>query len=110
MGLDYAAATNAFRADSGSLVSAVDYGSNSLKIGVPTPFGDVMSMADVIAKKWAFATDITTCCHKYLPIRSQKPQTITNLPLSRQTQNLASLLKSVDRNSQASLPVACAYN
>ena len=110
MGLDYAAATNAFRADSGSLVSAVDYGSNSLKIGVPTPFSNVMSMADVITKEWAFAADITTCCHKYLPIPSQKPQTITNLPLSRQTQNLASLLKSVDRNSQASLPVACAYN
>jgi hypothetical protein len=110
MGLDYAAAANAFRADSGSLVSSVDYGSNPLKIGVPTPLGNVMSMTDVIAKEWSFAANVTTCCHKCLPMPSQKRRTIANLPPSRQTQNLSSLLKFGVTNTQASLLVPCAYN
>jgi hypothetical protein len=44
-------------------VGTVDNGPNSLKIGVPATLGNVMGVADIIAKKRPFAADITTCCH-----------------------------------------------
>ena len=44
-------------------MGSVDNGPNSLKIGVPSPIRDVMSMAHVVAKQWTFPANITACCH-----------------------------------------------
>jgi hypothetical protein len=44
-------------------MSSVDDCPDSLKIGVPSPLGDVMSMAHVVAKQGTFTTNITACCH-----------------------------------------------
>jgi len=44
-------------------MGSVDNGPNSLKIGVPPPLRDVMSMAHVVAKQWTFPANITACCH-----------------------------------------------
>jgi hypothetical protein len=38
-------------------------GANPLKIGIPSPLGDVMSMAHVVAKQGTFSANITACCH-----------------------------------------------
>jgi len=46
-----------------SLMSSVDDGPDSLKIGVPSPLGDVMSMAHVVSKQGTFSANITACCH-----------------------------------------------
>ena len=44
-------------------MGSVDDGPDSLKIGVPPPLGDVMSMAHVVAKQGTFPANITACCH-----------------------------------------------
>ena len=44
-------------------MSSVDDGPDSLKIGIPPPLGDVMSMAHVVAKQGTFSANITACCH-----------------------------------------------
>ena len=44
-------------------MGSVDDGPDSLKIGVPPPLGDVMSMAHVVAKQGTFSANITACCH-----------------------------------------------
>ena len=46
-----------------SLMGSVDDGPDSLKIGVPSPLGDVMSMAHVVSKQGTFSANITACCH-----------------------------------------------
>ena len=46
-----------------SLMGSVDDCPDSLKIGVPSPLGDVMSMAHVVAKQGTFSANITACCH-----------------------------------------------
>ena len=45
------------------LMGSVDDCPDSLKIGVPSPLGDVMSMAHVVAKQGTFSANITACCH-----------------------------------------------
>ena len=49
-----------------SLMGSVDDGPDSLKIGVPSPLGDVMSMAHVVSKQGTFSTNITACRHDHL--------------------------------------------
>jgi hypothetical protein len=44
-------------------MGSVDDCPDSLKIGVPSPLGDVMSMAHVVAKQGTFPANITACCH-----------------------------------------------
>jgi len=44
-------------------MGSVDDGPDSLKIGVPSPLGDVMSMAHGVSKQGTFSTNITACCH-----------------------------------------------
>ena len=44
-------------------MGSVDDCPDSLKIGVPSPLGDVMSMAHVVAKQGTFSANITACCH-----------------------------------------------
>jgi hypothetical protein len=63
MRLDNATGPDTGGTYSGSLVGPVDNGPNSLKIGVPPPLRDVMSMAHVVAKQWTFPANITACCH-----------------------------------------------
>jgi hypothetical protein len=63
MRLNNATGPDAGGAYSSSLMGSVDNGPNSLKIGVPPPLRDVMSMADVVAKQWTLPTNITACCH-----------------------------------------------
>ena len=46
-----------------SLMGSIDDCPDSLKIGVPSPLGDVMSMAHVVAKQGTFSANITACCH-----------------------------------------------
>ena len=46
-----------------SLMGSVDDCPDSLKIRVPSPLGDVMSMAHVVAKQGTFSANITACCH-----------------------------------------------
>ena len=42
---------------------AIEDGTNPLKIGIPSPLGNVMSVADVVAKQGTFSANITACCH-----------------------------------------------
>ena len=44
-------------------MGSIDDCPDSLKIGVPSPLGDVMSMAHVVAKQGTFSANITACCH-----------------------------------------------
>jgi hypothetical protein len=44
-------------------MGSIDDGANPLKIGIPPPLGDVMSMADVVSKQGTFSANITACCH-----------------------------------------------
>jgi hypothetical protein len=63
VGFDHPATSNAGRADAKSLVGSVNNCTNPLKVGVPAALGDVMSVADIVAKKWAPAANIATGCH-----------------------------------------------
>jgi len=55
-----------------SLMGSVDDSPDSLKIGVPSPLGDVMSMAHVVSKQGTFSANITACCHDDLLKSFQK--------------------------------------
>jgi hypothetical protein len=44
-------------------MGSIDDGPNSLKIGIPPPLGDVMSVTDVVAKQRTFPANITARCH-----------------------------------------------
>ena len=44
-------------------MGSIDDCPNSLKIGIPSPLGDVMSMAHVVSKQGTFSANITACCH-----------------------------------------------
>ena len=50
MRLDDSSSPDAGSANTSSLMRSVDDCPNSLKIGVPSPLGDVMSMAHVVSK------------------------------------------------------------
>ena len=63
MRFDDSAGPDAGGTHTSSLMGSVDDGPDSLKIGVPSPLGDVMSMAHVVAKQGTFTTNITACCH-----------------------------------------------
>ena len=63
MRLDDSSGPDAGGTHTSSLMGPVDDGPNSLKIGVPSPLGDVMSMAHVVAKQGTFSANITACCH-----------------------------------------------
>jgi hypothetical protein len=66
--LDYLAGANTCRAHPRAPVSAVENDTYSLQIRVPSSFGDVVGMTDVVSKDGALATDITACCHRTPPI------------------------------------------
>jgi hypothetical protein len=53
-------------------MGSVDDCPDSLKIGVPSPLGDVMSMAHVVSKQGTFSANITACCHDDLLKSFQK--------------------------------------
>ena len=63
VGLNYSAGPDTGGANTSPFMSSIDDGSDSLKIGVPSPLGDVMSMAHVVAKQGTFSANITACCH-----------------------------------------------
>jgi hypothetical protein len=63
MRLDDSSGPDACGTHTSSLVGSVDDCPNSLKIGVPPPLGDVMSMAHVVSKQGTFSANITACCH-----------------------------------------------
>lgn len=63
MRLDDSSGPDAGGTHTSSLMGSVDDGPDSLKIGVPPPLGDVMSMAHVVAKQGTFPANITACCH-----------------------------------------------
>ena len=79
MRFDDSSGPNAGGTHTSPLMGSVDDGPDSLKIGVPSPLGDVMSMAHVVAKQGTFSANITACCHHTPPINpSSKPQIIAN--------------------------------
>ncbi len=61
--LNYPAGPDTGGANTSSFMGSIDDGPDSLKIGVPSPLGDVMSMAHVVAKQGTFSANITACCH-----------------------------------------------
>jgi len=61
-----------------SFMGSIDDGPDSLKIGVPSSLGDVMSMAHVVSKQGTFSANITACCHDDLLRASKKHRTIAN--------------------------------
>ena len=61
--LNHSAGPDAGGTNAGSLMRAIDDGANPLKIGVPAPLGNVVSVADVVAKQGTFSANITACCH-----------------------------------------------
>src|SRR6187455_3858516 len=63
MRLDDSSSPDAGGTHTSSLMGSVDDCPDSLKIGVPSPLGDVMSMAHVVSKQGTFSTNITACCH-----------------------------------------------
>ena len=63
MRFDDSSGPDAGSTDTSSLMGSVDDCPDSLKIGVPSPLGDVMSMAHVVAKQGTFSANITACCH-----------------------------------------------
>ena len=63
MRLDHSAGPDASGTDTRSLVGSIDDGANPLEIGIPSPLGDVMSMAHVVTKQGTFSANITACCH-----------------------------------------------
>lgn len=63
MRLNHSAGPDASGADACSLVGSIDDGADPLKIGVPSPLGDVMSVAHVVAEQRTFSAYITACCH-----------------------------------------------
>ena len=63
MRFDDSSGPDAGGTDTSSLMGSVDDGPDPLKIGVPPPLRDVMSMAHVVAKQGTFPANITACCH-----------------------------------------------
>ena len=68
MRLDDFAGANTCGAHSRPPVSAVENDAHSLQIRVPSSFGDVVGMTDVVSKDGALPTDITACCHLAPPM------------------------------------------
>ena len=66
MRLDDSSSPDAGGTHTSSLMGSVDDCPDSLKIRVPSPLGDVMSMAHVVAKQGTFSTNITACRHDHL--------------------------------------------
>ena len=62
--LDYPAGANTGRANTGPPMTAVYDDANALQVRVPSSFGDIMGMADIIPEKRALTTDITASRHK----------------------------------------------
>ena len=63
MRFDDSSGPDASGTNTSSLMGSVDDCSDSLKIGVPSPLGDVMSMTHVVSKQGTFSANITACCH-----------------------------------------------
>src|SRR6185503_14797811 len=72
MRFDDSSGPDAGGTNTSSLMGSVDDGPDSLKIGVPSPLGDVMSMAHVVSKQGTFSANITACCHDDLLKSFQK--------------------------------------
>ena len=58
---------DAASADLNSFHTAVAYCSYLLKVGVPHGTGFVVSMANVVAKAWAFTASFTFSRHMFIP-------------------------------------------
>jgi hypothetical protein len=50
-------------ADANTSGGRADLGMHRPQVDVPTPFGDVMSVADIIPELRPFAADLTYLCH-----------------------------------------------
>jgi hypothetical protein len=61
--LDFAV-PNARRADCQPFAGAFDEGADGLKIDIPSALGDVMSVADTVAKLRPATAYIANLCHK----------------------------------------------
>src|SRR5436309_9263322 len=74
---DYFTRPNTRRAYARPFVGSIEDNANSLQIGIPPSFRDVMGMADIVSKDRAFATDITAGCHHTPPLSaSSKTESI----------------------------------
>jgi len=62
-GLSDFAAADAAGAGANALACAFDHRLYRTKIHIPTPFGDVMGVADVVSKLRPLAADIAYSCH-----------------------------------------------
>lgn len=85
--LNHSAGPDASSADACSFMGSVDDSPNSLKIGVPTPLGNVVGMAHIVSKQGALPANITACCHDDLLRGFQKSGTIANSGPWGQNQN-----------------------
>jgi len=65
---DHFTGSNTRRAYPRPFVGSIKNNANSLQIGIPSSFRDVMGMADIVSKERAFATNIAACCHRTPPI------------------------------------------
>jgi hypothetical protein len=63
-GFDDLPGTNATGADAKRFVDAVDEGAYAPEVGFPTAFGDVMSVADPVAKVGVLSADFAFACHQ----------------------------------------------
>ena len=57
------ARSDAAGADSNPAPRTIDHGVNTLKVGQPTPLGQVVSVAHPMATHGPLATDFTNSCH-----------------------------------------------
>ena len=69
--LGHGARPDAASADSDSPDRTLYDRTNSLEIREPASLGDVVGVADVVARERPFATDFTDSCHCFLLLGSQ---------------------------------------
>ena len=79
------ATSNARGANSSPFMGSIDDQSDSLKIRVPAPLGDIVSMADIVAECRSLATNLTSSCHVTLLSNNKKRPTLADSMCVRQT-------------------------
>ena len=77
---DYFTRPNTRRAYARPFVGSIEDNANSLQIGIPPSFRDVMGMADIVSKQRALPTNITTRCHSKPPIKLKNKMVAEALP------------------------------
>ena len=66
LGLGDLAAAEAGRTDAHAPVARLRLSAHWAQIDVPAPLGDIVRVADVVAKPRPFAADLTNLCHELL--------------------------------------------